>query len=63
MIPIKGASGIALPHVNPDILNITDNKETNQWLSKLVVEVRKKKDLDTVYPPNTLYRAKRVIGK
>ena len=54
--PNQGESGIALPQVNPDILNITDNEELNQWLSILVVEVRKKKDVDTVYPQNNLYR-------
>ena len=44
MIAIKGESRITLIQVNPDILNITDNEELNYWLSKLVVEVRKKKD-------------------
>ena len=56
MIAIKGESGITLSQVNPDILNITDNQELNFWLRKLVVEVRKKKDPDTVYPPDTLYQ-------
>ena len=56
MIAIKGESRITLIKVNPDILNITDNQELNYWLSKLVVEVRKKKDPDTVYPPDTLYQ-------
>ena len=56
MIAIKGESRITLLQVNPDILNITDNEELNYWLSKLVVEVRKKKDPDTVYPPDTLYQ-------
>ena len=55
MIAIKGESAITLPQVNPNILNITDNEEFNYWLSKLVVEVRKKKDPGTVYLPNTLY--------
>ena len=44
MIAIKGESGVTLPQVNSDILNITDNEELNYWLSRLVVEVRKKKD-------------------
>ena len=56
MIAIKGESRITLLQVNPDILNITDNEELNFWLRKLVVEVRKKKDPDTVYPPDTLYQ-------
>ena len=55
MIAIKGESGVTLPHVNSDILNITDNEELNYWLSRLVIEVRKKKDPGSVYPPNTLY--------
>ncbi|CAH3126147.1 unnamed protein product, partial [Pocillopora meandrina] len=42
--------------LNPDILNITHNEELNYWLSKFVVEVRKKKDPGTFYPPNTLYQ-------
>ena len=54
MIAIKGETGITLPEVNPDILNITHNEELNYWLSKFVVEVRKKKDPGTFYPPNTL---------
>ena len=54
MIAIKGETGITLPLVNPDMFNITGNEELNYWLSKLVVEVRKKKDPGTVYPPNTL---------
>ena len=54
MIAIKGESGIRLSPVSPDSLNITDNEELNYWLSKLVVEVRKKKDPGSVYPPNTL---------
>lgn len=54
MIAIKGETGITLPLVNPEIINITENEELNYWLSKLVVEVRKKKDPGTVYPPNTL---------
>ena len=49
MIAIKGETGITLPEVNPDILNITDNEELNYWLSKFVVEVRKKKDPGTFY--------------
>lgn len=56
MIAIKGESGVTLPQVNSDILNITDNEELNYWLSRLVVEVRKKKDPGSVYPPNTLYQ-------
>ena len=56
MIAIKGESRITLLQVNPDILNITDNEELNFWLRKLVVEVRKKKDPGTVYPPDTLYQ-------
>ncbi|PFX15305.1 Zinc finger MYM-type protein 3 [Stylophora pistillata] len=56
MIAIKGETGITLPEVNPDILNITHNEEVNYWLSKFVVEVRKKKDPGTFYPPNTLYQ-------
>jgi len=56
MIAIEGESGVTLPQVNPDILNITDNEELNYWLSILVVEVRKKKDPGSVYPPNTLYQ-------
>ena len=56
MIAIEGESGVTLPQVNPDILNITNNEELNYWLSKLVVEVRKKKDPGSVYPPNTLYQ-------
>ena len=56
MIAIRGETGITLPEVNPDILNITHNEELNYWLSKFVVEVRKKKDPGTFYPPNTLYQ-------
>ena len=56
MIAIRGETGITLPEVNPDILNITHNEELNYWLSKFVVEVRKKKDPSTFYPPNTLYQ-------
>ena len=56
MIAIEGESGVTLLQVNPDILNITNNEELNYWLSKLVVEVRKKKDPGSVYPPNTLYQ-------
>lgn len=56
MIAIKGETGITLPEVNPDILNITHKEEVNYWLSKFVVEVRKKKDPGTFYPPNTLYQ-------
>ena len=37
MIAIKGESGVTLPQVNSDILNITDNEELNYWLSRLVV--------------------------
>ena len=32
MIAIKGETGITLPEVNPDILNITHNEELNYWL-------------------------------
>ena len=56
MIAIEGESGVTLPQVNPDILNITNNEELNYWLSKLDVEVRKKKDPGSVHPPNTLYQ-------
>ena len=56
MIAIKGETGITLPEVNPDILNITHNEELNYWLSKFVVEVRKKKNPGSFYPPNTLYQ-------
>ena len=47
MIAIKGETGITLPEVNSDILNITSNEELNYWLSKFVVEVRKKKNPGT----------------
>ena len=47
---------VELPKVNPDILNITENDELDYWLSKLVVEVRTKKDPGSVYPPSTLYQ-------
>ena len=33
------------PQVDPEILNITDKGELNYCLSKLVVEVRKKKQI------------------
>ena len=33
-----------IPQVDPGILNIIDKGELNYWLSKFVVEVRKKKD-------------------
>ena len=43
MVEIIGDSG-TLPKVNPDIVNITENDELNYWLSKLIVDVRNKKD-------------------
>ena len=33
-----------IPQVDPGILNIIDKGKLNYWLSKFVVEVRKKKD-------------------
>ena len=33
-----------MPQVDPEILNVVDKGELNYWLSKFVVEVRKKKD-------------------
>ena len=35
---------IQIPQVDPEILNISDKGELNYWLSKFVVEVRKKND-------------------
>ena len=43
MIQIIGGSE-TISQVDPEILNITDKSELNYWLSKFVVEVRKKKD-------------------
>ena len=39
-----GDSLETIPQVDPEILNIIDKGELNYWLSKFVVEVRKKKD-------------------
>ncbi|KXJ18901.1 Zinc finger MYM-type protein 3 [Exaiptasia diaphana] len=41
--------------VNPDVTNLSDG-ELNYWLSKFVVEVRKKNPLGEPYPPNSLYQ-------
>jgi len=43
LIEIIGDSK-TIPQVDPVILNIIDKGELNYWLSKFVVEVRKKKD-------------------
>lgn len=41
--------------VNSDVLALS-NEEINYWLSKFVVEVRKKIPVGEPYPPNTLYQ-------
>lgn len=41
--------------VNTDVKNLSDS-ELNYWLSKFVVEVRKKNPLGEPYPPNSLYQ-------
>jgi hypothetical protein len=41
--------------VNTDIVQLND-EELNYWMSKMVVEVRKKKDVGDFYQPNTLYQ-------
>ena len=41
--------------VNANILQL-NKEELNYWLSKMVVEVRKKKGPGSFYPPNTLYQ-------
>ena len=43
LIEIIGDSK-TIPQVDPGILNIIDKGKLNYWLSKFVVEVRKKKD-------------------
>ena len=37
-----------ISQVVPEILNIVDKGELNYWLSKFVVEVRKRKDLGNI---------------
>ena len=54
-IQIIGGSG-TIPQVDPEILNITNKAELNNWLSKFLVKVHKKKDPGSVYPRNTLYQ-------
>lgn len=41
--------------VSPEILHL-DKDELNYWMSNMVVEVRKKKEPGSVYPPNSLYQ-------
>ena len=41
--------------VEPDVLKLNDEK-LNYWLSKFVVEIRKKSNAGEVYPPSSLYQ-------
>ncbi|CAB4002217.1 Hypothetical predicted protein, partial [Paramuricea clavata] len=49
------AQGQLYTLVNTDIVELND-EELNYWMSKMVVEVRKNKDVGDFYPPNMLYQ-------
>ena len=48
----KNSSKEKYYEVNPDIKKVA-NKQLDYWLGKFVLEIRKKKEHGSVYPPNT----------
>ena len=51
----KNSSKEKYYEVNPDIKKVA-NEQLDYWLGKFVLEIRKKKEPGSVYPPNTLYQ-------
>ena len=51
----KNSSKEKYYEVNPDSKKVA-NEQLDYWLGKFVLEIRKKKEHGSVYPPNTLYQ-------
>ena len=55
-VKVKNSSKEKRYEVNPDIKKVA-NEQLDYWLGKFVLEIRKKKEPESAYSPNTVYQS------
>ena len=58
----KNSSKEKYYEVNPDIKKVANEQLDYYWLGKFVLEIQRKKEPGSVYPPNTLYMYQMCCG-